>query len=128
MSRKPRTEVILPPPPSPDEQADELIVDSTTINAAELLERMREFENKVLLDRLKVLERMVTITNKQQMANKKLLEEILGQMNDLSTSVQELQYFFGEEMSGLIDDKADGDYPDADINPTPSSEESKKWN
>lgn len=128
MSRKPRTEVILPPPPSPEQQTEEILVGVDTINATELLERMREFENKVLLDRLKVLERMVTITNKQQMANKKLLEEILAQMSYLSTSVQELQYFFGEELADLVgDDEADGDYPEVDTTQL-SSEESKKWN
>lgn len=128
MSRKPRTQVILPPTPSPEEQSEDALVGIESINAAELLERMREFENKVLLDRLKVLERMVTITNKQQMANKKLLEEILAQMSYLSTSVQELQYFFGEELSELVaNDEADGDYPDT-VTSQLHSEESKKWN
>lgn len=128
MSRKPRTEVILPPPPEPDQQSEDVLVGVDKLNLNELLERMREFENKVLLDRLKVLERMVTITNKQQMANKKLLEEILAHMADLSTSVQELQYFLGEELTDYVgSSEEDGDYPETDIT-KPSSEESKKWN
>ena len=75
-----------------DEQTSPDIAQLSTkdINLIDLFERLKEFDNKVLLERLKILERNVAILHKEQLSNRAILKEIQQIVSYLSVSQEEV--------------------------------------
>ena len=75
-----------------DEQTSPDIAQISTkdINLIDLFERLKEFDNKVLLERLKILERNVAILHKEQLSNRAILKEIRQIVSYLSISQEEV--------------------------------------
>lgn len=75
-----------------DEQTSPDIAQISTkdINLIDLFERLKEFDNKVLLERLKILERNVAILHKEQLSNRAILKEIQQIVSYLSISQEEV--------------------------------------
>lgn len=75
-----------------DEQTSPDIAQISTkdINLIDLFERLKEFDNKVLLERLKILERNVAILHKEQLSNRAILKEIQQIVSYLSVSQEEV--------------------------------------
>jgi len=75
-----------------DEQAppDIAQISAKDINLIDLFERLKEFDNKVLLERLKILERNVALLHKEQQSNRVVLKEIHQIVSYLSVSQEEV--------------------------------------
>jgi hypothetical protein len=75
-----------------DEQTPPDITQISTkdINLIDLFERLKEFDNKVLLERLKILERNVALLYKEQQSNRVVLKEIHQIVSYLSVSQEEV--------------------------------------
>jgi len=75
-----------------DEQAppDIAQISAKDINLIDLFERLKEFDNKVLLERLKTLERNVALLHKEQQSNRVVLKEIHQIVSYLSVSQEEV--------------------------------------
>ena len=75
-----------------DEQTPSDIAQISTkdINLIDLFERLKEFDNKVLLERLKILERNVALLYKEQQNNRVVLKEIHQIVLYLSVSQEEV--------------------------------------
>lgn len=65
-------------------------ISTKDINLIDLFERLKEFDNKVLLERLKILERNVAILHKEQLSNRAILKEIQQIVSYLSVSQEEV--------------------------------------
>lgn len=66
------------------------IVSPDSVDLHELFTRLKEFENKVLLERLKVLERNITLIHKEQLQTKKHIANLLARVESLHLSYDEL--------------------------------------
>lgn len=75
-----------------DEQTPPDIAQISTkdISLIDLFERLKEFDNKVLLERLKTLERNVALLHKEQLSNRAILKEIQQIVSYLSVSQEEV--------------------------------------
>lgn len=60
------------------------------VNVNELFVKLKEFENKVLLDRFKLLERNISLIQKAQMIDHTLLKEINHRLTELGFAYEEL--------------------------------------
>lgn len=65
-------------------------ISAKDINLIDLFERLKEFDNKVLLERLKTLERNVALLHKEQQSNRVVLKEIHQIVSYLSVSQEEV--------------------------------------
>lgn len=83
----PRRKKPLEPAALPEEK---LVASSTDINVNELFARLKEFENKALLDRLKLLERSIALVQKAQFVDHAILKEIKQHVSYLSLAHEEL--------------------------------------
>jgi hypothetical protein len=106
----------------PEEPAEEAkkIISAEDINLSELVSRLKEFESKALLDRLKVLERNVAMIQKAQTIDGGLLKEIKQHVSYLSLAHEELLNNLGGET-----------YPESSEEPEESladEKSDKKWN
>lgn len=97
------------------------IVTSADINVNELFARLKEFENKALLDRLKILERNISLIQKAQMLDHGLLKEIKQHVSYLSLAHEELL-----NNIGYSEPSYDNDGPESADEITEKS--NKKWN
>ena len=73
-----------------DEQSAPKILTGDDINIEELFARLKEFENKALLDRLKALESSISAIHKMQMIDRALLKDIKQHVAYLSLAHEEL--------------------------------------
>ena len=64
------------------------IVSPDSVDLHELFTRLKEFENKVLLERLKVLERNITLIHKEQLQTKKHMANLLARVESLHLSTE----------------------------------------
>lgn len=83
------------------------IVSPDSVDLHELFTRLKEFENKVLLERLKVLERNITLIYKEQLQTKKVLSNLLIRIESLQMSQDEVVNCLGlktESEDEIVDD------------------------
>lgn len=83
------------------------IVSPDSVDLHELFTRLKEFENKVLLERLKVLERNITLIYKEQLQTKKVLSNLLIRIESLQLSQDEVVNCLGlktESEDEIVDD------------------------
>lgn len=73
-----------------DQVPENKIVSPDSVDLHELFTRLKEFENKVLLERLKVLERNITLIHKEQLQTKKYMANLLARVESLHLSYDEL--------------------------------------
>lgn len=69
------------------------IIQEVSIN--DLFECLKEFDNKVLIERLKVLERTVSLLHKEQVATKAMLKEMQQALVNLNLTYEELLHNLG---------------------------------
>ena len=114
---KKRPTTIIPPGPTNPEEKEEL-----GLNVDELFKKLKEFENRVVLDKLKGIERTLAILFKQGLVSRKAIEDLQEQMSYVMTGVEDIQDAMTEPM--IV---AEGD--DADDSPASSnSADKKQWN
>jgi len=97
---------------------------TTEINFSELFEKLREFDNKVLLERLQVLERSITLLYKEQLNNRVILNEIRQNVSYLAVAQEELLNNMGLSIE-TVEDLDDNEQED-EKNKSESAD--KKWN
>jgi len=95
------------------------IVTSADINVNELFARLKEFENKALLDRLKILERSIALIQKAQTLDHTLLKEIKQHVSYLSLAHEEILNNIGYNESS---------YEDTETANEVVEKSDKKWN
>lgn len=108
------------------EKVEDLLKDETKaliqeVSINDLFECLKEFDNKVLLERLKVLERSIALLYKEQLNTISVLKEMQQVMINLSLSHEELLNGMGlnPESQEEIEEKIIGE---SEI------KVSKKWN
>ena len=69
------------------------IIQEVSMN--DLFECLKEFDNKVLIERLKVLERTVSLLHKEQVATKGMLKEMHQTLVNLNLTYEELLHNLG---------------------------------
>lgn len=106
-------------------EESEVAAIKTDVNISELFEKLREFDNKVLLERLQVLERSITLLYKEQLNNRLILNEIQQNVSYLSVAQEELLNSMGLSIETVNQSSEDEEQEDKH-----SSSESvdKKWN
>jgi len=105
-----------------DEQDTPKIISGDDIDIEELFARLKEFENKALLDRLKVIESIIAGIHKSQIADRVLLKDIKQHISYLSLANEELLNNIGAvEASSFHEDEEESEI-------TQSEESDKKWN
>lgn len=114
-------EIIMPARPA----SSSSLVAVEDVDMSELFERLKEFENKAMIDRLKLLERSMTLMYKEQLADRAMLREIKQIVSYLSLAHEELLNNLG--MGQQQEDEADyasssSAADDNDVNGD------KKWN
>ena len=90
-----------------DQVPENKIVSPDSVDLHELFTRLKEFENKVLLERLKVLERNITLIYKEQLQTKKVLSNLLTRIEALQLSQDEVVNCLGlktESDDEVLDD------------------------
>lgn len=90
-----------------DQVPENKIVSPDSVDLHELFTRLKEFENKVLLERLKVLERNITLIYKEQLQTKKVLSNLLTRIESLQLSQDEVVNCLGlktESDDEVLDD------------------------
>ena len=104
-----------------EDQPTKTLVSPDAVDLHELFTRLREFENKALLDRLKVLERSISLIYKEILQDRATLKEIKQLVSYLSLAHEELL----NNISG-----SDPNLPEEESNSSDSTEErtGKKWN
>lgn len=96
------------------------VVTSSDVN--ELFVRLKEFENKALLDRLKILERKIDLVQKAQMLDNALLKEIKQHVSYLGLAHEELLNNLGCNEPSYHDDDAET------VADKVAEKSDKKWN
>lgn len=96
------------------------VVAGSNIDLHDLFSRLKEFENKVLLERLKVLEKSSVLIYKELLAQRAEQKEIKQIVSFLSLTQEELINNMG------ISDEDFPAEPEEEI--TPDGEVGKKWN
>lgn len=96
------------------------VITSSGVN--ELFTRLKEFENKALLDRLKILERKIDLVQKAQMLDHALLKEIKQYVSYLGLAHEELLNNLGYNESSYRDDDAET------VTDNVAEKSDKKWN
>ena len=97
---------------------------TTEINFSELFEKLREFDNKVLLERLQVLERSITLLYKEQLNNRIILNEIRQNVSYLAIAQEELLSNMGLSLESVNDESEDKEQENENSDKT----DDKKWN
>jgi hypothetical protein len=98
------------------------IISPDKIDLHELVTRLKEFENKVLLERLKVIERSLSLIYAKQLQTYKQVEELTARVEALYVSHDELMNTLGvSEYSPSPSDHEDS-------NENSSDKDEKKWN
>jgi hypothetical protein len=121
----------MPPPkrkkePTVIEEREEKPMISSEINISELFEKLREFDNKVLLERLQVLERNVTLLYKEQLNNRAVLNEIQQTVSYLAIAHEELLNSMGLTLETDSSESSDnGEEMEEETSPESID---KKWN
>lgn len=69
------------------------VIQEVSIN--DLFECLKEFDNKVLIERFKILERTVSLLYKEQLATKTMLKEIQQNLINLNLIYEELLHNLG---------------------------------
>ena len=95
------------------------VIAGTSINLHDLFSRLKEFENKVLLEHLKVLESSLTLIYKEQLSQRAELKEIKQIISILSLTQEEL-------LNNLC--FSDEDSLESTEESEPEEKEDKKWN
>ncbi len=95
------------------------VIAGTSINLHDLFSRLKEFENKILLEHLKVLESSLTLIYKEQLCQRAELKEIKQIISILSLTQEELLNNLGF---------SDEDTSESTEESEPEEEEDKKWN
>ena len=96
------------------------VVAGTSINLHDLFSRLKEFENKVLLEHLKILESRLTLIYKEQLSQRAELKEIKQIISILSLAQEEMLNSIG--FGGDDDDSLES------AEESEPEEEEKKWN
>jgi hypothetical protein len=109
-------------PAEPTVSDEPKMVSSSDINVNELFARLKEFENKALLDRLKILERKIDLVQKAQMRDNALLKEIKQHVSYLGLAYEELLNNLGCNEPSYHDDASETTANDA------AEKSDKKWN
>ena len=97
----------------------------------ELFERLKEFDNKVLLERVSVLERSIGLIYKEQVNIRAMLKEIQQIVSFLSVAQEELLNNFGVSIEAVVEDDAPTDEEvghEAEQIATQNIKDGKKWN
>ena len=103
--RKKKQEVV---DESTQEEKPKKVIQEVSIN--DLFGCLKEFDNKVLLERLKVLERTVTLLYKEQVNTKNSLKELQQAVVNLSLTYEELLHSLGvtsSEEENVSDEEAE---------------------
>lgn len=95
------------------------VIAGTSINLHDLFSRLKEFENKVLLEHLKILESRLTLIYKEQLSQRAELKEIKQIISILSLAQEEMLNNLGF---------GDDDSLESAEESEPEEEEEKKWN
>ena len=96
------------------------LVSPDAIDLHELFTRLREFENKALLDRLKVLERSISLLYKEILQDRVTLKEIKQMVSYLSLAHEEL-------LNNISN--AETSYSEEDVTQLDETDKNgKKWN
>lgn len=75
---------------SKEEKTESPIIPAANLDISDLFSRLKEFENKALLDRLKTIERSITLLYKEQLSTRVALKEIRQIVLYLSLANEEL--------------------------------------
>jgi hypothetical protein len=112
-----------------DEQAppDIAQISAKDINLIDLFERLKEFDNKVLLERLKILERNVALLHKEQQSNRVVLKEIHQIVSYLSVSQEEVLNGLGINLD-YPEDTDESIIKEAEQIAHQNIKDGKKWN
>ena len=95
------------------------VIAGTSINLHDLFSRLKEFENKVLLEHLKVLESSLALIYKEQLCQRAELKEIKQIISILSLTQEELLNNLGFSDEDSLESTEESE---------PQEEEDKKWN
>lgn len=114
MSKRKKAEVV---DDELSETTKQQIISPEPIDLHELVTRLKEFENKVLLERLKVIERSLSLIYAKQLQTYKQVEELTARVEALHVSHDELMNNLGVT-----------DYSSDEEEQTNNSEDDKKWN
>ena len=95
------------------------VIAGTSINLHDLFSRLKEFENKVLLEHLKVLESSLTLIYKEQLSQRAELKEIKQVISILSLTQEELLNNLGFSDEDSLESTEESETQE---------EEDKKWN
>lgn len=98
---------------------------TSELNLQDLFDKLREFENKVLLERLKVLERSIALLYKEQLNNRAMLKEIQQIVSYLSVAQEEVLSGMGLNVDNGNSNQQEVDEEDAVVD---SKGNDKKWN
>lgn len=96
------------------------VVAGANINLHDLFSRLKEFENKVLLERLKVLESSLALIYKEQLSQRAEIKEIKQIVSFLSLTQEELL-----NNMGIGDESYTSESEEV---ATEEDESDKKWN
>ena len=95
------------------------IIASSEVNVNELFVKLKEFENKALIDKLKILERKLDLLQKAYVLDRTMLKEIKQHVSYLSLAHEEL-------LNTLY---SEAPYRNEDTQVSNTTEKSeKKWN
>lgn len=97
------------------ETAQQQIISPDSIDLHELVTRLKEFENKVLLERLKVIERSLSLIYAKQLQTYKQVEELTARVEALHVSHDELM-----NNLGVTEYSSEDEYQ--------NNKDEKKWN
>jgi hypothetical protein len=97
------------------------IISPETIDLHELVTRLKEFENKVLLERLKVIERSLSLIYAKQLQTYKQVQDLTARVEALYVSHDELM-----NNIGVTDYSSSSDYEEE--NESKNDKDEKKWN
>jgi len=119
------------PPRKKKEKTDDLpqdepkIIQEVSIN--DLFECLKEFDNKVLLERLKVLERSVSLLHKEQINTKNILKEMNQSLVSLNLAYEELINSLGVSSEEVIHNEVETSIvKEAEV--ATNKKSGKKWN
>ena len=125
--RKKKQEVV---DESTQEEQPKKVIQEVSIN--DLFECLKEFDNKVLIERLKVLERTVTLLYKEQVGTKNSLKELQQAVVNLSLTYEELLHSLGvtsSEEENVSDEEAEAAIvKESEIVAVKQVKVGKKWN
>jgi len=98
------------------------ILSGEDINIEELFARLKEFENKALLDRLKVIESSIAGIQKAQIIDRSLLKDIKQHVAYLSLAHEELLNNIGASEPSSYHE------PEEEAETATAEKNDKKWN